>query len=152
MPRAFARAPALTRLTRSVVDVSSRPRRTAAVSGDAVERGQVAGDLERQRPDAGPAELGEEPAEDLGQRQVRRERLGRLGGEQRGVDRVARAPAGEDVEDLVGDLLGDGDLGLRRRRAEVRRQQRVRRVEERRARRRLVLEDVDPGPAEVTVA
>ena len=33
MPRAFARAPALTRLTRSVVVVSRRPRRTAAVSG-----------------------------------------------------------------------------------------------------------------------
>ncbi len=35
MPRALARAPALTRLTRSVVEVSSRPRSTAAVSGDA---------------------------------------------------------------------------------------------------------------------
>ena len=34
MPRAFASAPALTRLTRSVVTVSSNPRSTAAVSGD----------------------------------------------------------------------------------------------------------------------
>ena len=33
IPRALARAPALTRFTRSVVAVSSRPRRTAAVSG-----------------------------------------------------------------------------------------------------------------------
>ena len=33
IPRALASAPALTRLTRSVVEVSSRPRRTAAVSG-----------------------------------------------------------------------------------------------------------------------
>ena len=33
MPRALARAPALTRLTRSVIEVSSSPRRTAAVSG-----------------------------------------------------------------------------------------------------------------------
>ena len=33
IPRALARAPALTRLTRSVIEVSSRPRRTAAVSG-----------------------------------------------------------------------------------------------------------------------
>ena len=33
MPRALASAPALTRLTRSVVTVSSRPRNTAAVSG-----------------------------------------------------------------------------------------------------------------------
>ena len=35
IPRALARAAALTRLTRSVVDVSSSPRRTAATSGDA---------------------------------------------------------------------------------------------------------------------
>jgi hypothetical protein len=33
IPRALARAPALTRLTRSVIEVSSSPRRTAAVSG-----------------------------------------------------------------------------------------------------------------------
>ena len=35
IPRALARAAALTRLTRWVVDVSIMPRRTAAVSGDA---------------------------------------------------------------------------------------------------------------------
>ena len=111
IPRAFASAAALTRLTRSVVDVSSSPRRTAATSGDASTADELAGDLERQRPDAGPAELGEEPAERLRERQVRRERLGRLGRQQRGVDRVARAPAGEHVEDLVGDLLGDARPG-----------------------------------------
>jgi hypothetical protein len=44
-----------------------------------IDRGELARDLERQRPDAGPAELGEEPAERLGERQVRREGLGRLG-------------------------------------------------------------------------
>ena len=114
IPRALARAPALTRLTRSVVEVSSRPRRTAAVSGRRVVLGQLAGDLERQRPDAAARELGEEPPEDLGQRQVRRDRPGRLGREQRRVDRVAGAPAVEDVEDLRGDLLGDQRPGPRR--------------------------------------
>ena len=139
----------MTRLTRSVVEVSSSPRRTAAVSGEAsnaasspaISRVSVRTPLAR--------ELGEEPAEHLGQRQVRRDRPGRLGREQRGVDRVARRPPVEDVEDLVGDLLGDEDLGLGRRGAEVRRQERVRRVEQRRAGRRLVLEDVDPGAAEL---
>ena len=139
----------MTRLTRSVVEVSSRPRRTAAVSGvpsysassPAISRVSVA--------HAAARELGEEPAEDLGQRQVRGDRPGRLGREQRRVDRVAGAPPVEDVEDLRGDLLGDEDLGLGGRGAEVRREQRVRRVEQRRAGRRLVLEDVDPGAAEV---
>ena len=110
-----------------------------------VELGQLAGDLERQRAHAAARELGEEAAEDLGQRQVRGDRPGGLGREQRRVDRVPGAPAVEDVEDLRGDLLGDEDLGLGRGRAEVRRQQRVRGVEQRRAGRRLVVEDVDPG-------
>ena len=118
----------------------------------AVVLGQLAGDLERQRADAAARELGEEPAEDLGQRQVRRDRPGGLGRQQRGVDGVPGAPPVEHVEDLGGDLLGDQDLGLGRRRAEVRRQERVRRVEQRRVGRRLVLEDVDPGAAEVARA
>ena len=62
--------------------------------------GELAGDLERQRAHAAARELGEEAAEDLGQRQVRGERPGRLGGEQRRVDRVPGAPAVEHVEDL----------------------------------------------------
>ena len=53
--------------------------------------GELAGDLEGQRAHAAARELGEEPAEDLGQRQVRRDGPRRLGGEQRGVDGVARA-------------------------------------------------------------
>ena len=114
-----------------------------------VELGQLAGDLEGQRPDAAARELGEEAPEDLGERQVRRDRPGGLRREQRRVDRIAGAPAVEDVEDLRRDLLGDEDLGLRGRGAEVRRQQRVRRVEQRRIGRWLVLEDVDPGAAQV---
>ena len=46
-------------------------------------------------------------AEHLGERQVGRDRPGRLGREERGVHRIARRPAGKDVEDLVGDLLRD---------------------------------------------
>ena len=92
---------------------------------------------------AAARELGEEPAEDLGERQVRGDRPGRLGRQQRRVDRVPGAAALEHVEDLRRDLLGDQDLGLGGRRPEVRREQRVRRVEERRVGRRLVLEDVD---------
>ena len=99
--------------------------------------------------DPAAGELGEELAEHLGQRQVRRDRARRLGGEQRGVDRVAGAPAVEHVEDLGRDLLGHEDLRLRGRRAEVRRQHRVGRVEERRSGRRLLFEDVDAGAAEM---
>ena len=148
IPRALARAAALTRLTRWVVDVSIIPRRTAAVERRRVERGQLAGDVERDRPDAAARELGEEPAEQLGQRQVRRQGPGRLRREERGVHRVPSRAPGEDLEDLVGDLLGDEDLGLRGRRPEMRGQDRVRRLEERRSGRRLVLEHVDPGAAE----
>ena len=115
-------------------------------------RGELAGHLERERPDARPGELGEEPSEHLGERQVRRDGAGRLRGEQRGVDGVACGPAIEHVEDLLGDLLGDRDLGLGGRRPEVRGQDRVRGVEQRRVGRRLVLEDVDPGAAEPAVA
>ena len=116
----------MTRLTRSVVTVSSRPRRAAAVSGPDSVRGEVARQLDRQRPDAGPRELGEEPAERLGERQVRPDRLLRLGDEERRVDGVLRRPAVEDVEHLLGDLLGNGDLRLGGGRAEVRREDRVR--------------------------
>ena len=137
MPRALARAPALTRLTRSVVDGLEQAAQDGGGQRRAVVLGQLAGDLERQRPHAAARELGEEPAEDLGERQVRGDRPGRLGREQRGVDGVARAAPVEDVEDLGRDLLGDEDLGLGRRRAEVRRQQRVRGVEQGRAGRRL---------------
>ena len=96
--------------------------------------GQLAGDLEGQRAHAAARELGEEPAEDLGQGQVRRDRPGRLRREQRGVDGVAGAPPVEDVEDLGRDLLGDEDLGLLGRGPEVRGQERVRRVEQRASR------------------
>ena len=92
---------------------------------------QVAGDLQRQRADPTARELGEEAAEDLGERQVRADGLGRLGRDQRGVDRVARAAALEDIEDLGRDLLGDEDLRLRRRGAQVRGQERVRRGKQR---------------------
>ncbi len=115
----------------------------------AVVLGELAGDLERQGLDPAPRELGEEPPEDLGQRQVRGDRPGRLGRQQRCVDRVAGAATGEDVEDLGRDLLGDEDLGLGGRRTEMWRQQRVRRVEQRRTGRWLVLEDVDAGTAEM---
>jgi len=51
--------------------------------GRRVELGELAGDLERQRPDATTRELGEEPAEDLGEWQVGGDRPGRLRREQR---------------------------------------------------------------------
>ena len=134
IPRALARAPALTRLTRSVVDGLEQAAQHRGGQRRAVVLGQLAGDLEGQRADAAARELGEEPPEDLGQRQVRRDRPGRLRGEQRGVDRVARAPAIEHVEDLGGDLLRDQDLRLGGRRAEVRGQDVFGRVEQGRVR------------------
>jgi hypothetical protein len=50
-----------------------------AVSGDAVVLRELARDFERDRADRGAAELGEEPPEDLGERQVGRDCPGRLG-------------------------------------------------------------------------
>ncbi len=111
--------------------------------------GELPGDLEGQRAHAAARELGEEPPEDLGERQIRGDRPGRLRREQRRIDRVAGAPPVEDVEHLGRDLLRDEDLGLGRRGAEMRRQQRVRGVEERRAGRWFRVEDVDPGAGEV---
>ena len=115
----------------------------------AVERGEVAGDLEGQGLEAAPREFGEEAPEDLGERQVWRDRPGRLRRQERRVDRVPGAAALEHVEDLRGDLLGHEDLGLGGRRPQVRREQRVRRVEERGSGRWLVVEDVDPRATEV---
>ena len=149
MPRALARALALTRLTRSVDRCLEQAAQDRRGQRRPVELGELAGDLEGQGAHAAARELGEEASEDLGERQVRGDRPRRLRGEQRRVDGVPCAPAVEDVEDLRRDLLRDEDLRLRGRGAEVRRQQRVRRVEERRAGRRLLLEDVDPGAAEM---
>ncbi len=137
------------------VDPLGRDRLEQAAQGARDERravvlGKLARDLQRQRAHAAARELGEEPAEDLGQRQVGGDGTRGLGRQQGGVDRVARAAPVEDVDDLRGDLLGDEDLRLDRRGPEVRRQQRVRCGEQRRIGRRLLVEDVDPGAAEVS--
>ena len=100
IPRARASAPALTRLTRSVVAVSRRPRRTAAVSGAASKAASSPATSRVRVVTPVRAELGEEPAEHLGQRQVRGDGAGRLRRQERGVDGVACGPAGEHVEDL----------------------------------------------------
>jgi hypothetical protein len=114
-----------------------------------VELGEIAGDLEGQRPGAASRELREEATQHLAEREVGRERLRGLRRQERSVDGVAGAPTGEDVEDLIGDLLGHRDLGLGRRRAEVWGEKGVGRGEERRVSRRLALEDVDTGAGEM---
>ena len=79
-------------------------------------------------------ELGVEAAQRLGEGQVRSDRARSLGRQQRRVDGVARGSSVQHVEDLLGRLLGHQHLGLGGRCAEVRREHRVRRVQERVAR------------------
>ena len=149
MPRALARAPALTRLTRSVVAVSSSPRRTAAVSGEA--------SCSASSPAISRVSVVTPPRENWAKNRPSTSASGRYGA-------IARAVSGVSSGALTAyralrpsrtsrtcdrDLLGDRDLGLRGGGAEVRREQRVRCVEQRRAGRRLVLEDVDAGAAEM---
>ncbi len=81
--------------------------------------------------DPGPRELGEEPPEVFPEGEVRGDGPGGLRRHERSVDGVASRPPVEDVDDLGGDLLGDPDLGLGRRGAEMRGEEGVRRVEER---------------------
>jgi len=99
------------------------PRSAAAVSCESVVLGQVAGDVHGQRLHAGPQVLRGEPAQDLGERQVRRDRSRRLGGQQRSVDRRigAERPARTSTTCSAG-FLGHAQLGLGREGAQVRRQ------------------------------
>ncbi|HEX5827613.1 MAG TPA: hypothetical protein VFY23_08845 [Candidatus Limnocylindrales bacterium] len=114
---------------------------------------RLARDLERERPRGGAGELRREPAERLGEGEVRRDRLGGLRGEQWRVDGVPGAAAVEHLEDLFRDLLGHGDLRLLGRRTQVRRQEGVGRTEERVVRgRRLRRVDVDAGAGDHAVA
>ena len=113
IPRALARAPALTRLTRSVVGVSSRPRSTAAVSGDA--------SCSASSPAISSVSVRTPPRQNWAKNRPRTSASGRYGAiaravsgrEQRGVDRVAGAPSVEHVEHLARDLLGDERPGPR---------------------------------------
>src|SRR6185295_13394262 len=88
--------------------------------------GELASDLQREGAHATARELGEEPAEDLGERQVRADDAGGLGRQERRIHRVPCAATLEYVEDLSRDLLGDEDLGFGRRCSEMRREQGVR--------------------------
>ena len=76
-------------------------------------------------------------------RHIRRQVAVGLGRDQRGVHRVARRLAPKHSHDLLGDVYGDALLRLRRRGAEVRRDHDLVRLEQRVARQRLLLPDID---------
>ena len=145
MPRALARAAALMTLTRSSVCCSRMPPSAAATSG-AASYSASSPATSRVRPGDSRGELGVELAQRARQRQVGRQRIGRLGRQHRRVDGVASGAPGQHLAHLLGRLDRDARLGLRGRGTQVRGEDDVGRAAQRVVLgRRLGRVDVDRG-------